>query len=90
MEALSGQYKSALGKPKDFRFLSDKSQETLTKLGVNPDQWDDVSTGSAETKYGARPKTEQATSFNSLEDAEAAGLPKGTVITIGGRRAIVE
>jgi len=30
------------------------------------------------------------TSFNSVEEANAAKLPKGTVITVGGRRAVVE
>lgn len=30
------------------------------------------------------------TSFNSVKEAEAANLPKGTVITINGRRAVVE
>jgi hypothetical protein len=30
------------------------------------------------------------TSFATLEDAEAANLPPGTVITIGGRRAVIE
>lgn len=29
-------------------------------------------------------------SFNTVEEAEAANLPKGTEITIGGRRAVVE
>lgn len=31
-----------------------------------------------------------ALSFNTLQEAEAAKLPKGTQITIGGRRAVVE
>lgn len=31
-----------------------------------------------------------STSFNSIQDAEAAKLPKGTIITINGRRAVVE
>lgn len=30
------------------------------------------------------------TSFDTVEEATAAGLPKGTVITVGGRRAVVE
>ena len=30
------------------------------------------------------------TSFNSVREAEAANLPKGTIITINGRRAVVE
>jgi hypothetical protein len=30
------------------------------------------------------------TSFNSVEEANKANLPKGTIITIGGRRAVVE
>ena len=30
------------------------------------------------------------TSFSSLADAEKANLPKGTIITIGGKKAIVE
>lgn len=30
------------------------------------------------------------TSFNSVEEATKANLPKGTIITIGGRRAVVE
>jgi len=30
------------------------------------------------------------TSFNSVADAEKANLPKGTIITIGGKQAIVE
>jgi len=35
-------------------------------------------------------KQESARSFNSVEDAEAAHLPKGTIIMIGGRRARVK
>ena len=31
-----------------------------------------------------------STQFKTIKEAEAAGLPKGTEITIGGRRAIVE
>lgn len=33
---------------------------------------------------------DQAPSFNSVQEAESAGLPKGTEIIIGGRRAVIE
>jgi len=36
------------------------------------------------------PKQPSNTSFNSIDDAMKAKLPKGTVITINGRRAVVE
>ena len=42
-----------------------------------------------ETVFRRRPTT-GGTSFTSLEAAEAAKLPRGTQITINGRRAIVE
>jgi hypothetical protein len=35
-------------------------------------------------------KPQSKTSFDSVEEAEAANLPKGTIIMIGGRRAVVE
>ena len=36
------------------------------------------------------PGMSKGTSFNSVEEANRANLPKGTIITIGGRRAVVE
>ena len=36
------------------------------------------------------PGMSTGTSFNSVEEATRANLPKGTIITIGGRRAVVE
>jgi hypothetical protein len=42
-----------------------------------------------DTVFRRRPK-EGKTSFNSIAEAEAAKLPKGTIITINGRRARVE
>lgn len=41
----------------------------------------------AEKRAAQAPKT---TSFNSVDEAMKANLPKGTVITINGRRAVVE
>jgi hypothetical protein len=43
-----------------------------------------------ETVFRRRPKEAGNTSFNSVAEAEAAKLPKGTIITINGRRARVE
>jgi hypothetical protein len=45
-----------------------------------------------QTVFRRRPKdnTTDKTSFNSVAEAEAAKLPKGTIITINGRRAVVE
>jgi len=45
-----------------------------------------------QTVFRRRPKDNAAgkTSFNSVAEAEAAKLPKGTIITINGRRARVE
>jgi hypothetical protein len=42
--------------------------------------------------FPRRPKDNAAgkTSFTSVEAATAAKLPKGTMITINGRRAVVE
>jgi hypothetical protein len=28
--------------------------------------------------------------FNTVQEAETAGLPKGTVVIVGGRRAVIE
>lgn len=42
------------------------------------------------TVFRRRPVANKTTSFNSVAEAEAANLPKGTVITINGRRAVVE
>jgi hypothetical protein len=38
----------------------------------------------------AKPKDSSANKFNSLEEAEAANLPAGTVVYIDGRKAVVE
>jgi len=35
-------------------------------------------------------KTKNTTNFNSIEEAESANLPKGTIIYINGRKAVVE
>ena len=43
-----------------------------------------------DTIFSRRPKPEIKTEFVSMADAEAANLPKGTIITINGRRARVE
>lgn len=40
--ALNSQYEMGMGKPKDFRMLSDKSREILGKLGVDVDKLDPV------------------------------------------------
>lgn len=43
------------------------------------------------TVFRRRPATEIGkTAFTSIQDAEKANLPKGTIITINGRRAVVE
>lgn len=45
-----------------------------------------------QTVFPRRPKGSEAnkTSFTSVAEAEAAKLPKGTIITINGRKAVVE
>jgi hypothetical protein len=42
MEALENQYEQGMQRPKDFRFLSDKSRKILHGLGVNVDAIDPV------------------------------------------------
>ncbi len=42
MDALQNQYEVAMGKPKDFRFLSSRSQKILKNLGVDADELDKV------------------------------------------------
>jgi hypothetical protein len=43
-----------------------------------------------QVEAGLGKRLSMQTSFNSVAEAEAANLPKGTKITIGGRQAIVE
>jgi hypothetical protein len=43
MQALQNQYESGTGKPKDFRFLSQQSQQILKKLGTDIDTLDPTS-----------------------------------------------
>lgn len=40
LAALSSQWQSTMGKPRDFVILSKQSRETLKKLGVDPDEFD--------------------------------------------------
>jgi hypothetical protein len=45
------------------------------------------------TRGAAKPVSQIATvntSFNFVEEAEASGLPKGTMITINGRKARID
>ena len=44
----------------------------------------------AKQRAAKMPGMSTGTSFNSVEEANRANLPKGTIITIGGRRAVVE
>jgi hypothetical protein len=44
----------------------------------------------AKQRAAKMPGMSTGTSFNSVEEATRANLPKGTIITIGGRRAVVE
>jgi hypothetical protein len=44
----------------------------------------------AKQRAAKMPGIPTGTSFNSVEEATKANLPKGTIITIGGRRAVVE
>lgn len=61
---------------------ADKLVETMTK---------NLLLSAAGTKVEAQPtQPSLGTSFNTPEEAEAANLPKGTKITVGGRPAIVE
>jgi hypothetical protein len=50
-------------------------------------RWRNTATEALAEKQAARPTGK---SFNSVEEANRANLPKGTIITIGGRRAVVE
>jgi hypothetical protein len=43
-----------------------------------------------ETKKEDKAQQEQPQSFDSVEAAEAANLPKGTIVVIGGRRARID
>lgn len=68
-----------------------KLRERATKAMVNSSQ------GAYSNIYGSSPSevipTGQSINnnvFNSVQEAEAANLPKGTQITINGRRAVVE
>ncbi len=44
----------------------------------------------AKQRAAKMPGMPKSTSFNSVEEATRANLPKGTIITINGRRAVVE
>lgn len=50
LAALSAQYGTAMGKPKDFQILSPKSREILKRLGANPDEIEsgNITTGAAD------------------------------------------
>lgn len=72
---------------KDVAFI--QSASTALDLGASPEAFDRelnslyskfITTGQDDAKY----------KFNSVEEAEAANLEKGTVIYINGRKAIVE
>lgn len=47
------------------------------------------SAGAYQEAFGKKQQSSQPTSFNSVQEAEAANLPVGTEIIINGRRAIV-
>lgn len=48
MQALSSQYETVMGKPKDFKFLSPASRAILSKLGADMDALDPGGTGQSQ------------------------------------------
>ena len=52
--------------------------------------WRDAANKALAEKKAKQPNAPAINSFNSVEEAMKAKLPKGTIITINGRRAVVE
>lgn len=52
--------------------------------------WRDAANKALAEKKAKQPGAPTTNSFNSVEEAMKAKLPKGTIITINGRRAVVE
>lgn len=52
--------------------------------------WRNAATKALAEKQAGRSTSPTSNSFNSVEEATRANLPKGTIITINGRRAVVE
>lgn len=85
------------------RTIKKRTLELLTAPGLSPDDIRARMDESIAEIYGLKAGTEvaptpqsptmapaAAKTFNSVEEAEAANLPKGTVIWIQGRKAVVE
>jgi hypothetical protein len=68
------QWNSVMGIPMDVPFLNDKAKGTLQKLGVA----DKFQFGE-----GASSKSNE---FATPAEADAAGLPAGTIVLVGGRK----
>lgn len=74
LQALTSQYETGLGKPKDFRFLNDKSVEILQGLGVDVNSIDPLRNGvqndtgqSSEIKTITDPQTKQNIQYKKVE-----------------------
>ena len=68
MQALQNQYEVGLGKPKNFRFLSDKSQKILTDFGIDINSWDPTVGEAQQTQGGTVIMTGPKGSFNVPSD----------------------
>ncbi len=62
IESLKDRYEIGIGKPKDFKILSDKSRSILKGLGVDVDKLDPVGT----TVLGEAPSSKEIEEANSL------------------------
>lgn len=80
VDAVDQQAQSVMGKPRDFSVLNDKSKKILAKLGIDPSSVDSYNNN----------QSNNITDFSSEADALKANLPKGTVITIGGKKARID
>jgi len=78
---LSGTLKNSPGTPIPMTLFNPESQTRLKEFGINPEQF-----GS----YGADGGGSQGVqSFNSIDELNAAKLPKGTKVKVGNQTGVV-
>ena len=68
------QWNSVMGIPMDVPFVNDKAKATLQKLGV------------ADKFQFGEGSSSKSNEFSTPAEADAAGLPAGTVVLVGGRK----
>jgi len=71
-------------------FAAYQNNFNLDELYETMNQENNGEGGAAPVKRTQRAATGGGTTFNTVEEAEAANLPVGTVITIDGQKAIIE